>query len=229
MSSTLRSAITASIVLLSIPALALAAGPVRFGIKGGLAVTNIDPSEIAPEFDIRTKTKNGPVAGAFATWELSEDVGLQGELLYVSKGFSWAVSLSLARGGPATGGTRVESEGLDESGNLLEILQVADYLEIPLLLRGAWLGRGPVVGAVVAGPAVSFKVRERFKVTGAVEGSEKTDHFDSSDVGVAVGGELRFQTGPGWSLIEARYTQGLARALGEEKNRAFTIMAGYAF
>ena len=215
MTSTRRSATIASILLLSIPASALGAGPLRFGIKGGLAIANIDPSEIVPEFDIRTKTKNGPVAGAFATWELNEDLGLQGELLYVSKGFSWG-----------------ETQGLDEAGNptgTVETLQVVDYLEIPLLLRGAWPSRGPVVPAVVAGPAVSFKVRERIKVTGAVKGSEKTDSFDSSDVGVTVGGELRFRTGPGSSLIEARYTQGLAGVLGEEKNRAFTIMAGYAF
>lgn len=218
MNTTLRSVITASIVLLSIPASASNAGPVRFGIKAGLAVANVDPSEIFPGVDL--KTKKGPGGGAFVTWGLSEHFGLQGELLYVSKGLSFG-----------------KSEETDEYGNsigTLEILQVMDYLEIPLLLRAAWFTERPVSPAVVVGPAVSFKVRERFKTTGAREGSVKTDAFASSDFGVAAGGELRFRTGPRWSVIEARYTIGLVDAVErfytrKEKNRALTLMAGYAF
>ena len=121
---------------------------------------------------------------------------------------------------------------MDEQGNstgTYEALQVVDYLEVPLLLRAAWVTRGPVSPAVIVGAAVSFKVRERFKTTGDVEGSERADRFQSSDVGVAAGGELRLRTGPGWSLIEARYTLGLIEVALGRKTRALTVMAGYAF
>ena len=214
MSSTLRSAITLSLVLLSIPASALAAGPIHFGIKAGMAFANVDPKEIIPGLDL--EAKSGPGGGAFATWGLNEHLGLQGELLYVSKGFSYG-----------------KSEATDQQGNSLgtfETLQIVDYLEVPLLLRAAWASPGGRLSpAVVVGPTISFKVRERFKQTGALEGSEKDDRFKSSDAGIAACGELRLRTGPGWSLIEARYTMGLADAFGDRKTRALTVMAGYAF
>ena len=214
MSSTLRSAITLSLVLLSIPASALAAGPIHFGIKAGMAFANVDPKEIIPGLDL--EAKSGPGGGAFATWGLNDHLGIQGELLYVSKGFSFG-----------------KSEALDDQGNptgTFEALEVADYLEVPVLLRAAWASpSGRLSPGLVAGPALSFKVRERFKTTGAVKGSEKSDRFDSSDFGLAGGGELRLRTGPGWSLIEARYTMGLADAFGDRKTRALTVMAGYAF
>jgi len=213
-SSTLRSAIIASLALLSTPAPALAAGPVHFGVKAGVAIANVDPTDVVPGVDLKTKT--GPGGGAFGTWEVNQHLGIQGELLYVSKGFSWG-----------------KGETRDEQGNLsgtYEALQVVDYLEVPLLLRAAWATSGPVSPAVIVGAAVSFKVRERFKTTGAVEGSEKDDRFQSSDAGVVAGAELRLRAGPGWSLIEARYTLGLIDVVGQErKNRALTLMAGTAF
>src|SRR5881397_1542923 len=112
MRTTLRLAIAVGLAMSSLPALALA-GPVHFGVKGGLAITNLDPKEVGSS-GFELESKKGPVGGAFATWGFNQRLAVQGELLYVSKGFSYG-----------------ESEATDNSGNLigkLEALQTADYL-----------------------------------------------------------------------------------------------------
>lgn len=216
MTSASRCAIGVLIVL-SIPLPALAAGPVTLGIKAGLAFANVSPREIADVAEFEPKL--GPGGGGFATWELSDRFSLGGELLYVSKGLSFG-----------------KSEATDQNGTLLgtyETLGVIDYLEVPLLVRFGPHG-GTMRPALILGPAFSFKLREREVQTGAVSESFGTDAFASTDVGLAMGGELRVRSGPGWSLIEVRYTYGLMNVAEEffgrkAKNRALTVMAGYAF
>ncbi len=217
MGSILKSAIGCLLVSSIVPS-ALAAGPLALGVKAGVVMASVTPREINGFAELEGKI--GPVGGAFATWELSRLFALQGELLYVSKGLSFG-----------------ESEATDEAGNLLgtfETLRVLDYLEIPLLVRAAWAARGPLRPALVVGPAIAFKLSERQKTTGSVEGSQETDGFASFDVGLAAGAELRFRTGPGWTLMETRYTMGLVDVAEdfydrEKRNRSLTIMAGYAF
>ena len=205
-------------IALWIPLPALAAGPVTFGLKAGIAVADVTPRDIGGVAELERKL--GPGGGAFATWELSDRFSLGGEILYVSKGLSYG-----------------ETDATDDTGTnigTLETLRVIDYVEIPLLLRAGWPAGGSVRPALVLGPAIAFKVRERQTTTGVLTESFKTDGFASTDVGLATGAEVRFRTGPGWSLIEARYTLGLVNVADdfsgrEAKNRALTVMAGYAF
>jgi hypothetical protein len=143
---------------------------------------------------------------------------------YLSKGFSLG-----------------KLEATDASGTTIgtfEALAVAEYVEIPLLARIGLVNAGPVRPALVLGPTIGFKVRERLKLTGAVNSSSASDRFASTDMGLTGGAEVRFRTGPGWSLLEARYTLGMTNVVAflppapgawEAKNRALTVMAGYAF
>jgi len=197
---------------------ALAAGPVTVGAKGGMVFSDISPRDSGPAAEL--ERKYGPSLGGFASWRLNEFFAIQGEALYVSKGFSYG-----------------ESEATDDAGNLLgtfETLGVVDYAEIPILLHVSPPLQGALRPGVLVGPAVSFKLRERQKTTGAVEGSDQTDFFKDTDFGVAVGADVRFPTGPGWSLIEVRYTHGLVDAADDfrgrkTRNRALMVMAGVAY
>lgn len=203
---------------LSIPVPALAAGPVTFGLKAGIVVANVAPRDIGGVAELERKL--GPGGGGFATWELNDRFALRGELLYVSKGLSLGESDLTNNSGTQVG--------------TIEALWVTDYLEIPLLARVAWPASGSVRPALVLGPAIAFKLRERQVTTGALNESFKTDGFASTDVGLAAGAEVRVRSGPGWSLIEARYTLGLNNVADDfygrqAKNRALTFMAGYAF
>jgi len=201
-------------VALSIPVPTLAAEPARFGIKGGIAIANVS-REIGTvaQFD----HKLGPGGGAFATWALNDRVALGAEVLYVSKGLSLGESVLTDNSGTAVG--------------TIESLWVTDYLEVPMLVR-VGLGGGTMRPAIVLGPAIAFKVRERLVTTGDQRISSKTDAFARTDYGMAAGAELRLRSGPGWSLMEARYTLGLVDVAfygRQAKNRALTVMAGYAF
>lgn len=194
---------------------ALAAGPVTFGVKAGLDVANI-----SNDAGFAFERKLGPAGGAFVNWAWSDRLSLAGEVLYVSKGYSLG-----------------KADATDNSGTTIgtyETLVLLDYVEVPLLARIGFPIEGPVRPAVFLGPAVAFKAREQLKLTGAVSSSAKTDAFTSTDVGIAGGAELRFRTGPGWSLLEVRYTLGLRNIADtpgapDTKNRSLTVMAGYAF
>jgi hypothetical protein len=218
MTTRIPTLVIALLVASSVPVSAVAAGPIHLGVKAGLAISNVDAKEVNGAVVGELKNKKGPAGGVFATWELNEHFGAEGDLLYVSKGFSYG-----------------KGEAVDQSGNPLgtyENLQEMDYVAIPLLLRASWGTGGSISPALVVGPETAFKVRETFKQTGAVTNSRNTALFSTFDEGLAAGAEVRVRTGSGWSLIEARYTQGLVvhDLAGEDKrNRALTVMAGYSF
>jgi len=157
----------------------------------------------------------------FVRWAADDIFSLQGELLYVSKGFSFG-----------------ESEATDDSGNPIgtfETLIDAEVLELPLLVHASWPTQGALRPGLVAGPAFSYKLRERFKTTGAVEGSEASSLFSDTGFGVTVGAELRIRSGFGWSLLEARYTHGIndldkdSGTLNVAQDRTWMFMAGFEF
>jgi hypothetical protein len=199
-----------------VPGAAFCAAPYTIGVKGGVAFTNVSPNDAGV---VELERKLGPAMGAFVAWGLGERAALQGEILYVSKGFSYG-----------------EAEATDNAGNSIgtyESLGVLDYLEIPVLLQIPLMREGSVRPSVLLGPVVSFEVKEALKTTGAVEASTDTDNFENTDFGLAAGADVRFRTGPAWILVEARYTHGLT-AVGKDfvddpKNRAFMVMAGVAY
>jgi hypothetical protein len=226
MKTVFRSTGCVCVLILSMTGVSFAGGPVKFGVKGGMAISNISPNEISivstfPPSVFEFESKRGPAAGVFVTWAADDVFGLQGELLYVSKGFSFG-----------------ESEATDNSGNPIgkfEALTDVEVLEIPLLVHASWPTQGALRPGLVAGPALSYKLRERFKTTGAVEGSETSSLFADTGFGLAAGAELRIRSGSGWSVLEARYTLGMndldkdSGGLNVAKDRTWMFMAGFEF
>lgn len=163
---------------------------VAVGVRGGLSL-----SGIAGDADfIATSTKQGAGGGLFFTFGLSDLLSVQPEALYVAKGSSWGVFREDA-GDPGS----------------WQVLSVADYLEIPVLLKLSLPVKSRARPVLAAGPAVAFKVRERLKYAGAGSYSRASEFFKGTDLGVAAGLGLERPGGGGrWSL-DARYTHGLSR------------------
>jgi len=203
---------------LAIPSPVLALGPASLGVKAGVTFADVSTPGVAA-VGTGLEHRFGPAGGVSVSWSLNDRVSVGGEVLYVSKGFSFG-----------------RFEATDASGTTIgtfEAQVVVDYVEVPILARIGLVTAGPVRPALLLGPAIATKVRERFKLTGVVHGSSKTDAFTGADLGLTAGAEVRFRTGPGWSVIDARYTLGLLNVAedpsGDAKNRALTVMAGYAF
>lgn len=217
MMASMRSKIVLCCLLCLVPAPALAVEAMTWGIKGGLVLSNVSPKEFGPFIELEDKM--GPHGGAFANWGLNELLSFQVEALYASKGYSYGGSFAT-----------------DEIGNPLgtyEALQVVDYIETPLLLKLVPSIGDRVRPFFLGGLAPSFKVAEKFKTTGSLESSDDTDGFEGTDIGATGGVGVQIRTGPGLSLIEARYTQGLVDVAKDDqrdiKNRVFVFSVGYTF
>jgi len=95
-----------------------------FGVQGGINVANVsftagDPSEGIPEFKSRTRG----VFGAFIARDFTPKVGLQIDILYSQKGTKASVT-----------------DGVDT----FTFEASADYIEVPVLIRGNIPGSGSV-------------------------------------------------------------------------------------
>ena len=196
-----------AILLSSSPAFA----QVQAGVQGGINIANVsftagDPDEGVPEFKSRTRG----VFGAFIARDFNPKVGLQIDILYSQKG------------------TKAElTDGVDT----FTFEASADYLEIPILIRGNIPGSGSVKARVFAGPSIGFKVTDDSKTTfNGVEIDEEDAEFKSTDFGFVIGGAVQF----GKVFVDARYNWGLINIIDdntgdEAKTRTFGIMVGFQF
>ncbi len=179
-------------LLTLVPALAHA----QFGIKGGVTFNTIDISEGTTNFDNST----GFVGGVSYGFRLSDNLGLQPELLYIEKG--------------------------GESGNADVSLS---YLEIPVLVR-FMAATGRVQPFLLGGGYAAFKIQDECSVKQAGECLGDLDSADfglALGAGLRFGGvtgitvELRWDRG----LADINDTGTDASA----RNRAVMLMAGLSF
>ena len=182
-----------------------------FGVQGGINISNVDftagdSSETLPDFKSRTRG----VFGGFVARDFNPKVGLQVDFLYSQKG--------------------TKANGTEDGVNF-ELEAGADYIEIPVLIRGNIAGSGKVKARGFAGPAFAFKVRDHAKLSGGgqvIEGDAVAE-FNTGDVGFVLGGAVQF----GQVFVDLRYNWGLMNIVkddgsGDEgKNRVFGIMIGF--
>ena len=190
---------------LSLPASALAQ---QVGIKAGINLASITPSE---DEDPDTSRHLGPVGGVWVRLAPASRVSFQVEGLFSEKGVTFNVPFAL-------------NNPVD--------LRVR-YAEIPALARIDLGAASSTVRAfVVGGAAPAFKLSARAS-GGVQEGSRDVDDaIHSTDVGLVGGFGVEF----GRTLVEARYTHGLLHINtddnGDEdrnKNRVFSVTAGFRF
>jgi hypothetical protein len=176
------------------------------GVKGGVNVAT--QRNTGGDDSGGLESRVGLVGGVFVTLPLLSRLELQPEGLFTSKG------------------TRVDFAGIKAS-------LVADYVEVPALVRFSRRGTGRFNYYVAGGPAVAFllRARSRTEFAGATEEIDISDQINRVDFGVAMGGGVEI----GSIVIDGRYTLGL-QDIDKDKsdavnttNRTISLTVGFKF
>jgi hypothetical protein len=183
-----------------------AAADVRFGIKAGANVANVNGNFADNITD--WKTQVGFCGGIFLEFNFGRLLTLQPEVLYTMKGAEAVIDDGVITG---TGKLRF------------------DYLEIPILLK-LRIPTGSVHPFIFAGPAFGFNLKATFEdITG---GASDVDGANKVDYSAVLGGGLQL----GRSIhVDVRYTLGLQKLeipdLGtiDLKNGVLSATLGLAF
>lgn len=186
---------------------------VSMGLKGGVSVSKVNADLFS------TDNRAGFLGGLYMGIDLSPNIGLQPELLYVRKGAS-LFNTELTWNGHvyASVGTNLD----------------VDYVEVPVLLKLHTADAGPVNLRLLAGPVVSFKAREALSTTGLLGFHLPTNQVKTSDIGLAGGIGAAVKNGNMKLVAEGRYTLGLANVSslpygGDVKNGAIYATVGLEF
>ncbi len=209
-----RSIIGAACVLALIASIAPAArADMAYGFKGGVSLSQVK----ADLFD--TDNRTGFVGGVYGVFDLTPNIAIQPELLFVRKGAK-LFSTDVTIGGITFGSV----------GSTLDV----DYVEIPVLLSVSGSNASPVDLRLLAGPVLALKVNEQITTIGLIGYSLDSDQVKTSDFGIAVGGAAALQNGSMKVVGEGRYTLGLSNISdlpfgGDVKNGAIYAMVGLEF
>lgn len=225
MNRILKGAVAASLLLLL--AATAAQSQLRYGIKGGLSLSNLWGDGIT-EFeddllasDPVTSVESGWVyfitGGVFVRYDFIPDfLAIQPELLYLRGGKSWDVN--------------------DE-----DLKVYVDYITLPVLFKLMIPLDYPVTPSAYAGPVFSYSLRARTEglenvpdgadlgfMTGF--GEDIDDAVNDFDVGLAAGLAFDIEAGPGAVVLDFRYNWGFLEVFdGQDiRNYSFQLMAGYA-
>ena len=183
-----------------------AAADVRFGIKAGANVANINGNFADNISDWRSQV--GFCGGIFVEINFGRILTIQPEVLYTMKGAE----------------ATIEDGEITGTGKLR-----FDYLEVPILLK-VRIPTGSLHPFLFAGPAIGFNVKATFEdITGDandVDGANKVDYSAVLGGGLQLGRSIH---------VDVRYTLGLQTLeipeLGtiDHKNGVLSATIGLAF
>lgn len=186
---------------------------VKFGLKGGLNVSNFSGDTEGIDF----KSRFGFNAGGFVEIKFSEKFALQPEILY------------------STQGAKVDNFNLDVDGIGTVNADVAfnlAYINVPVMFKYFAAEKF----SLEAGPQIGFLVSAETKTKVDGYGSSKVDikdNFESIDFGLNLGAGYDFTEN---LSVGARYNLGLANIAKTEEgddskvhNGVFSLSVGYKF
>lgn len=203
----MRKSFLAMIILMGMMVSSVYGGDItELGIKGGLSHSSFSDKD-----HTFWDSKNGPMAGAYLTYNFSDTFGVQLEGLYVMKGSKVNES-----------GVNAKTELNYAEVNLLAVLQAPTYPHTKVLL-------GPGVGFYLTGEARYNMNDNRFPFSG-------TQVIETADVNSP---EYSFIIGIEYSrshiIIGARYAWGLNHVFAKNywdfnvKNTTLQVLAGIYF
>jgi len=203
-----------TIVLLFAFSIATKAAGVSLGVKGGMAISSLTGDfvdELEEEIEAELDSKTSFTGGVFADLGLSEKIGLQPEILYISKG----------------------AEASEEEG---KVTISVNYLEIPVLLKLKIPASPGFMFQILAGPSIGMKLDAKGVVESEEEGTEEVDLNDdikSMAMGISFGAGFGIKMGGSILTLDGRYSMDLtsvAESSDEEiKTNNIIIMAGIGF
>jgi hypothetical protein len=249
-----RSRTLAVLAGLFLTAASAAAEDIKIGAHGGLSIPNIRGNE-SDVFSRGFTSRQGPFFGLFMEKSLGGQLSLVAELNYTSQGGLrkglQPITMDLPPGLPVPPGTQLFADFRNET--------ILDYLEVPVMARLAFgakirffVNAGPYVGILVRAKAVTEGSSVLYlDETGTtpiivppdtepmvVDLGATTDVKDSlktTNIGLAVGGGVKYPAGPGEFVLEARFQLGLTtiqkdvETSGKSQTGAVVISLGFAF
>lgn len=154
--------------------------------------------------------------GGFIALRINENLIIQPELVYSSKGASTEVIITKVARGELTFRLR--------------------YFEMPILMKLLFLPRTKSAPSVVFGPYLATKLSGQTQLEAPAEFADlissgtadfATDH--SFDLGLIIGGSVNVVLPKGKLIFEVRYLTGLTKIEGNLTNRVFSFGLGYSF
>ena len=184
-----------------------------FGVLAGINVATLGGSDAQ-----NAGSRTGLAIGGSATFHITNQFGIEPELLFSQKGAS-------------------------ETINATQATLKLDYIEIPVLARYDVSTRGPAHPFFLAGPALAFEVSCNAEVSnGGQSASESCDNLNqqlegglskkSFDFGGQLGAGVVFPAGKKMNLsVSVRYTLGFVDTFdnADAKNRNWSFLAGLTF
>ncbi len=203
--------LTAALVIGAVACLLVLPRPSMAGVQFGVKVGGNLARITGPDFDgAPLKDRIGVVGGVFLAFNLGPFITIQPEVLYTMKGVRMEETV-----GDVTFSEKI----------------YGDYIEIPLLLK-LRIPTGSISPVVFAGPAVGFKLSEKFEMNG--ESVPDTTLLKDNDYGAIFGAGLDFGR---HLMLDVRYSMGLQKVFkvieGETpidvKNGVWSASVGIAF
>lgn len=202
-----------SVLLMSASVLLIGAAAARsevtgFGVKAGVAMSNIFGRDVYDQ-----KFRTGFSYGIFMTYGFGRAFAVQPELLFVMKGSKY-----------------INGRGSDAYRETMSL----EYVELPILAKLYLPISRAFKAHVFAGPVPAMNIRARVNAKFAGESQEETlDNVMGVDVGLAAGAGIEVPWGKGRITFDARYTAGLTTLSKEAdddiRNGALSFLLGYMF
>jgi hypothetical protein len=172
-----------------------------FGFKAGVSFAqHVGTEERDADYEVSSTWRRGYAVGAFLSFPVTSRFSLQQEMLYIQKGSQQDIG--------------VEILGIP---TVLHVTYDMDYVEIPVLLRFAWMKLQLSELYSFAGTVLSLKVNDRYRIEGEVTDGEEViplradsdmSEVDMFDFSFAYGFGMEFRLFGRRALTEYRFTMG---------------------
>jgi hypothetical protein len=187
----------------------------EFGIQAGLCMGNVSGDSAKAGPGETKKARMGFGGGAFATFKLSPQFGIQPELLYLQKGVKY------------------------EEGSAKMTVK-ADYIEVPVYLAFLPKLEGKIQPSIFAGPYIGYLMSAKIKTEGMADPADNgeedvKDSTKTTDFGISFGAGFGYALNPkGELFVNVRYDLGMTKVddhaeQQDSKLNMFAVMLGYRF
>lgn len=192
----------------------VSAQDVKYGIKGGLNVSNFSGDTDGVDLKFRL----GLNIGVFVEVKLSDKFSIQPEVLYSQQGAKLIIA------GNFNDGYNITSFKVTDKENLA-------YINVPVMFKYYAIEKF----SIEVGPQIGFLVSEKAKIKAEGRTIEESDreYYKKVDFGLNFGAEYDFTEN---IFVGARYNLGLTNIGttapgddGKNHNRVFSLSVGYRF
>ena len=197
------------------------------GARGGIHLANWSVNDALQEDIGDTEIRLSPLIGAVVEMRFNDNMAIQGELIFLQKGFKKEVNLSDSIFGDASGRTDY----------------IFNHIEVPVLFKfGSTAGPVRVDGLI--GPGFSYALsgnrKERFTLNGesetdTIEIDFEDDNFSRTDVSLHLGAVVTLKLGERANVfLDGRFLLGFTNLNAtdspqEARSRGVSLSAGALF